>query len=122
MLRRLLNPVVILGAAIIALCWSEIAYQLHSDYTETIDLAVERGDSMAKLFEKDTIRLLKSIDTILLLLRQAYQNDPENFDLVKTARMSGLVGDVATEFGQITANGYLVQTHVGPAGCSDLPR
>ena len=114
MLRRLLNPVAILGAAIIALCWSEIAYQLHSDYTETIDLAVERGDSMAKLFEKDTIRLLKSIDTILLLLRQAYQNDPENFDLVKTARVSGLVGDVATEFGQITANGYLVQSTSGP--------
>ena len=114
MLRRLLNPIVILGAAIIALCWSEITYQLHSDYTETIDLAVERGDSMAKLFEKDTIRLLKSIDTILLLLRQAYQNDPGNFDLVKTARRSGLVGDVATEFGQITANGYLIQTTSGP--------
>ena len=116
MLRRLLNPVTILGAAIIALCWSEIAYQLHSDYTDTIDLAVERGDSMAKLFEKDTIRLLKSIDTILLLLRQAYQNDPENFDLIKTARVSGLVGDVATEFGQITANGYLVQSTSGPLG------
>ena len=114
MLRRLLNPVAILGAAIIALCWSEIAYQLHSDYTETIDLAVERGDSMAKLFEKDTIRLLKSIDTILLLLRQAYQNDPENFDLINTARMSGLVGDVATEFGQITAIGYLIRSTSGP--------
>ena len=69
---------------------------------------------MAKLFEKDTIRLLKSIDTIMLLLRQAYQNDPENFDLVNTARLSGLVGDVATEFGQITANGYLIQTTSGP--------
>jgi diguanylate cyclase (GGDEF)-like protein len=114
MLRRLLNAIVILGAAIITLCWGEIAYQLHGDYTETIDLAVERGDSMAKLFEKDTIRLLKSIDTILLLLRQAYQNDPENFELIKTARQSGLVGDVATEFGQITANGYLIQTTSGP--------
>ncbi len=59
MLRRLLNPIVILGAAIIALCWSEVAYQLRSDYTETIDLAIERGDSMAQIFEKDTIRLLK---------------------------------------------------------------
>ena len=113
MLRRLLNPIVILGAAIIGLCWSEVAYQLHSDYTETINLAVERGDSMAKLFEKDTIRLLKGIDTTLLLLRQAYENDPENFDLVKTARQSGLVGDVATEFGQITADGYLIQTTSG---------
>ncbi len=114
MLRRLLNPIVFLGAAIVALCWSEVAYQLDSDYTETINLAVERGESMAKLFEKDTIRLLKNIDTTLLLLRQAYQNDPENFDLVNTARQSGLVGDIATEFGQIAANGYLVQTTSGP--------
>ena len=113
MLHRVLNPVVILGAAIVALCWSEVAYQLHSDYTETINLAVERGDSMAKLFEKDTVRLLKSIDTTLLLLRQAYQNDPRNFDLDKTARQSGLIGDVATEFGQITADGYLIQTTSG---------
>src|ERR1700744_4230864 len=108
MLRRLLNPIVILGAAIVGLCWSEVAYQLHSDYTETINLAVERGDSMAKLFEKDTIRLLRSIDTTLLLLRQAYQAGPDNFDLVKTARQSGLVGDVATEFGEVTADGYLI--------------
>src|SRR5580658_3522685 len=113
MLRRLLNPVVILGVAIIALCWSEVAYQLNSDYSETIDIAVERGDTMAKLFEKDTIQLLKGIDTTLLLLRQAYENDAENFDLVKTARQSGLVGDVATEFAQITADGYLIQTTSG---------
>ncbi|MGA2944426.1 MAG: EAL domain-containing protein [Xanthobacteraceae bacterium] len=113
MLRRLLNPVVILGVAIIALCWSEVAYQLNSDYSETIDVAVERGDTMAKLFEKDTIQLLKGIDTTLLLLRQAYENDAENFDLVKTARQSGLVGDVATEFAQITADGFLIQTTSG---------
>jgi diguanylate cyclase (GGDEF)-like protein len=112
--RRLLNPIVILGATIVALCWSEVAYQLHSDHTETIDLAVERGDSMARLFEKDTIRLLKGIDTTLLLLRQAYENDPESFDLVKTARQGGLVGDVATEFGQISADGYLLQSTSGP--------
>jgi|HubBroStandDraft_5_1064220.scaffolds.fasta_scaffold07928_3 diguanylate cyclase (GGDEF)-like protein len=116
MLRRLLNPIVILGAAIIGLCWCEVVYQLHSDYTETVNLAVERGDSMAKLFEKDTIRLLKGIDTTLLLLRQAYETDPENFDLVKTARQSGMVGDVATEFGQITSSGYLVQTTSGQLG------
>src|ERR1700722_9054477 len=97
MLRRLLNPAVLLGVAIIALCWSEVAYQLHSDYTDTIDIAVERGDTMAKLFEKDTIQLLKGIDTTLLLLRQAYENDAEGFDLVKTARQSGLVGDAARE-------------------------
>jgi diguanylate cyclase (GGDEF)-like protein len=113
MLRRLLNPVVLLGVAIIALCWSEVAYQFHRDYAEAIDLAVERGDSMVKLFEKDTIQLLKGIDTTMLLLRQAYENDPKNFDLVKTARQSGLVGDVATEFAQITAAGYLIQTTSG---------
>jgi hypothetical protein len=113
MLRRLSNPIVILGAAIITLCWIEVGYQLQRDYTETIDLAVERGDSMAKLFDKDTVRLLRSIDTTLLLLRQAYQTNPDNFDLVKTARQSGLVGDVATEFGQVTADGYLVQTTSG---------
>ena len=69
---------------------------------------------MARLFEKDTVQLLKGIDTTMLLLRQAYENDPKNFDLVKTARQSGLVGDVATEFAQVTANGYLIQTTSGP--------
>src|ERR1700722_6753198 len=113
MLRRLLNPVVLLGVAIIALCWSEVAYQFHRDHAEAIDVAVERGDSMARLFEKDTVQLPKGIDTTMLLVRQAYENDPKNFDLVKTARQSGLVGDVATEFAQVTANGYLVQTTSG---------
>src|SRR5271165_2050023 len=73
-LRRLLNPVVIFGIVIVLLCWVGACLQVFAERAHAIRVAVERGDTAAQLFEKDTFSLLKSIDTIMLLLRQAYED------------------------------------------------
>src|SRR5271154_6801878 len=80
-LRRLWQPATILGVAIVATCWFGLAYQLSVERTRTIDVAVERGDSLVRLFEDATIRVIKGVDQTLLLLPQAYEQNPEHFDL-----------------------------------------
>jgi diguanylate cyclase (GGDEF)-like protein len=112
-LRRLRNPVVIFGIVIVLLCWIGACLQLFAERAHAVRVAVERGDTAAQLFEKDTDSLLKSIDTIMLLLRQAYEDDPQHFDLIRLAHKAGLGSDVPTEISLVTADGYLTQRTTG---------
>jgi diguanylate cyclase (GGDEF)-like protein len=115
-LRHLRNPVVIFGIVIVLLCWVGACLQVFAERGEASRAAIERGDTAARLFEKDTVSLLKGIDTIMLLLRQAYEEDPKRFDLIKLARRAGLGTEVPTEISLVTSDGYLTQRTTG-----DLP-
>jgi diguanylate cyclase (GGDEF)-like protein len=115
-LRHVRNPVVIFGIVIVLLCWVGACFQVFAERGEAIRAAVERGDTAARLFEKDTISLLKGVDTIMLLLRQAYEDDPKRFDLIGLARRAGLGSEVPTEISLVTSDGYLTQRTTG-----DLP-
>jgi diguanylate cyclase (GGDEF)-like protein len=112
-LRRLRNPVVIFGIVIVLLCWIGACLQVFAERAHAVRVAVERGDTATQLFEKDTVSLLKSIDTIMLLLRQAYEDDPQHFDLIRLAHKAGLGSDVPTEISLVTADGYLTQRTTG---------
>jgi diguanylate cyclase (GGDEF)-like protein len=112
-LRRLRNPVVIFGIVIVLLCWVGACLQVFAERAEATRAAIERGDTAARLFEKDTISLLKGIDSIMLLLRQAYENDPKGFDLIDLARRAGLGSDVPTEISLVNSDGYLTQRTMG---------
>jgi hypothetical protein len=96
-LRHLRNPVVIFGIVIVLLCWVGACLQVFAERGEASWVAIERGDTAARLFEKDAVSLLKSIDTTMLLLRQAYEDDPKRFDLIGLARRAGMGSDVPTE-------------------------
>jgi diguanylate cyclase (GGDEF)-like protein len=112
-LRRLRNPVVIFGIVIILLCWAGACLQVFAERGRAVHDAIERGDTAARLFEKDTTSLIKGIDTILLLLRQAYEDDPQHFDLIRLADKARLGSDISTEIFLIGPDGYLTQRTTG---------
>jgi diguanylate cyclase (GGDEF)-like protein len=112
-LRRLRNPVVIFGIVIVLLCWIGACLQVVAERAHAVRVAVERGDTAARLFEKDTVGLLKGIDTIMLLLRQAYEDDLQHFDLIRLAHRARLGSDVPTEIFLIGPDGYLSQRTTG---------
>jgi methyl-accepting chemotaxis protein len=122
-LRALLRPAPILGLAIIVFCWVGLAYQLSVERAATLDAAIQRGSSMALLFEESTKRLIKSVDQTLLLLRQAYEEDPDHFDLRYWAKRVSLVSDSTTNGGWADADGNLRATtydyHGPPINLSD---
>ena len=109
-LRVFWQPAVVFGLAIIAVCWIGLAYQLSVERTRAADAAIERGGSLAQLFEDETGRLIKDADRTLLVLRQAYEADPEHFDLRDWAKRASLFSDVTTQGGLIGPDGYLKAT------------
>ena len=106
-LHHFWQPAPMFGTAIIAIFWIGLAYQLSVERNRAIDAAIDRGSSLARLFEESTIRLIKGVDRTLLLLRQAYEENPDNFDLYKLIERASVVGDLTTEVGLIDASGYL---------------
>jgi methyl-accepting chemotaxis protein len=108
--RHLWQPAVLFGLAVVAMCWVGLIYQLSVERTKATDAAIERGASLARLFEQSTILLLKDVDRTLLLLRQAYEENPERFDLRDWAKRASLFNDVTTQGGLIGPDGYLKAT------------
>ena len=106
-LRLLVRPSFIFGAVIITTCWISFAIQLSVERSKALDAAIERGNGSARLFEETTIRLIRGVDQKLLLLRQAYEERPEQFNLPYWAERASLVSDVTTQVGVIDSDGYM---------------
>ena len=106
-LRLLLQPPMMFGIAIIAICWIGLAYQLFVEHAKTVDGAIQRGGSLARLFEENTIRLLNGVDRTLVLLRLAYEENPERFDLRHFAERTSLLGDLTIQVAAVGPDGYM---------------
>src|SRR5262249_6463846 len=79
------------------------------EYRDATNSAIERGDAAIRLFEKDLVRLLRGIDTILVLLRTSYEANPQAFDLVTLTQKVKTDLQIDTEIGLATPDGYLRQ-------------
>ncbi len=106
-LRSLWQPAPLLGLVVIAICWTGLAYQLSAERAKTLDAAIERGNSLARLFEENTIRLIKDLDRTLLLLRLAYEKNQEHFDLRDWAAGTSLLGDLTIQASVVGPDGYM---------------
>ena len=106
-LPALLRPAPLFGLAIIAIIWLGLAYLLKVDRANTLEAAVQRGGSLARLFEENTIRLFKGIDSTLLLLRVAYEENPDQFNLRHWAERTSFLGELTVQVALIGPDGYL---------------
>src|SRR5579862_3978226 len=104
------------GIAIIAILWIGLAYQLANERAKAVDAAIERGDGLARLFEEFTVRLIKGVDRTLLLLRVAYEANPEHFDIRYWAERTKFVGDLTIQASLIGPDGYMKSTTTDYAG------
>jgi methyl-accepting chemotaxis protein len=109
-LRAILQPTPLVGLAVIAICWIGLVYQLSAERERTIDAARARGASLARLFEETTVRLIKDIDQTLLLLRFAYEKDPERFALRDWTAGILRHGDLTIQTALIGPDGYMKDT------------
>ena len=115
-LRFLLQPAPAFGAAIIAILWIGLSYQLSVEHAGAIRSAIARGNGAARLFEETTIRLLKDVDRTLLFMRLTYENDPEHFDLNRLVQRTSLFGDLTIQASVIGPNGYMKSSSTGYSG------
>ena len=115
-LRAMLQPAPMFGMAIIAIFWFGLALLQSVERSKTLEDAIQRGDNLTRLFEENTIRLIKGVDRTLLLLRLAYETNSENFDLPYWAGRTSLLGDLTIQATFIGSDGYMKTTTTGYTG------
>ena len=115
-LRALLRPAPLLGLAIIAIFWIALAQLLQVERDKAVENAIQRGASLAQLFEQNTIRLLRSVDQSLLLLRLAYEENPKSFDLRRWAERTSFINEVTIQSAIIGPDGNMEATTAESAG------
>ena len=75
-LRAAMQPASLLCLLMIAALWIGLTFILMIERQRTLELAIQKGGSLARLFEENTASMLREVDRTLLLLRRAYEQDP----------------------------------------------
>jgi hypothetical protein len=86
----------VLGLTMIAALWLGITYILSIERSKSVEGAIQQGANLARLFEEHTVSTLNGIDRTLLLLREAYERDPDHFDLRDWAKRTAIVDDLTS--------------------------
>jgi methyl-accepting chemotaxis protein len=115
-LGGLQRPALIYGAAIIGTLWIGVAFQLSLDRARAVDLAIQRGDGLVRLFEEATSQLFKGVDRSLLSLRAAYEESPEHFEIRDWAKRTALIGNMTIQSSLIGSDGYMKATTTDYSG------
>ena len=113
--RALTQPAPLLGALTIAAFWIGLACMLSVERTKAIDAAIQEGNRMVRLIDDHAAQLIGTMDRTLLLLRQAYEKNPAQFNLHQWTERASVISGVTTDVGMIDANGYMY-TRTGYAG------
>ena len=105
-LRASLQPATLLGLMTIAAFWLGLATVLSIEYSKTVAGATQQADNLARLFEENIVSTFKGIDRAMLLLREAYERDPANFDLREWTQRTAIVGDLTLQLSIVGADGF----------------
>ena len=100
-LRASMQPATALGLMMIAACWLALAYILSIERSKSVEGATHQGANLARLFEENTISTLGGVDRAMLLLREAYERDPVDFDLRDWSKRTALIGDLTIQIGVV---------------------
>jgi len=115
-LRALLQPAPLFGIAIVAIFWIGLALLLNAERSKAEESAIQRGTSLVLLFQENTIRLFKGVDQTLLMLRLAYEENPQNFDLRRWIDRTAFLGELTIQATLIGPDGYMRATTTDYSG------
>ena len=88
MLRRLrafAQTTTYLGVAVIASIWCGAILLTREEHERAAADGVRQGSNLARVFEEYIARVISGADSVLLTLRDSYQQDPKNFDIARLA-------------------------------------
>jgi diguanylate cyclase (GGDEF)-like protein len=104
-----MQPATVLGLTMIAACWLGVTYILSIEDSKSVEGAVQQGANLARLVEENIVSTLNGIDRALLLLREAYERDPDHFDLRDWTKRA-IVTDLTLRLSVVGADGFLLGT------------
>ena len=105
--RSLFHSATLIGLVTLGVCWSAIGLYLIDQRNHTTQAAEQNAANLARAFEEQIVRSIKSVDQALLFIRTQYQREPDTFDLQTWGQNDYYLRDLAVQLAIINANGFL---------------
>ncbi|MFZ4530737.1 MAG: PDC sensor domain-containing protein, partial [Alsobacter sp.] len=102
----------------IALIWGSVAYHLDVERTRARQAAVQNTGNLVRSFEEYTVRSIREVDKSLLLLRTAFEKNPEEFDLAAFTASPYFLNDLTLQVAMIGATGQMLSSNIGGVASS----
>ena len=96
--KAALQPAMLFYLLMIPALWAALTVILQNEQERTLDTAVQQGSNLARLFEQNTTAMLQGVDRTLLLLRQEYERNPDEFDLSRLVKRATYTDDLTIQF------------------------
>jgi diguanylate cyclase (GGDEF)-like protein/PAS domain S-box-containing protein len=90
----------------VVVLWAVLALILVIERQRTLESALQQGSNLVRLFEQNTDSMLRGVDRSLLLLREAYERDPDHFDLNILAKRTTSPDDFTMQFAIAGPDGH----------------
>ena len=111
-LRAWAQPVTYLGLAMLVTIYGFLAFLIVGDRNEATAAAKRQGGNLVRVIDKSYSNFFQAIDSALLFIIKAYQQNPDTFNLVDWAASSSIQNDITFNYIIADASGSVVKaTH-----------
>jgi hypothetical protein len=102
-----------LGLAMIVLIWSGLEFHLRTESVMVQEDAIQNLGNLSRSFEEHLIRTLNAVDHTLQIARNAYEREPETFDLASWSQAEHALEGPTFQIVIIGPNGLMKATTDG---------
>ncbi|GGH15323.1 hypothetical protein GCM10007036_15260 [Alsobacter metallidurans] len=112
-IRFALSSGFVLGLVMIGLIWAGLSFHLSEARDHALKGAEQNLSNLARTFEEHTVRSIQEVDKTLLLLRTAYELDPDGFDLGSFTSNPYFLDNLTLQVAMIGPDGMMLATNLG---------
>ena len=115
-LRAFAQTTTVLGVAMIILIWGGVVFLSGAERERAYEAGLRQGNTLTRIFEAYISQVVKGTDSALLALRDSYERDPRNFDLMRWVDNARFQNDLVIQFVVIGRDGIMKSSTLAPSG------
>jgi diguanylate cyclase (GGDEF)-like protein/PAS domain S-box-containing protein len=115
-LRACAQTTTVLGVAMIVLIWSGVVFLSGSERDHAYEAGLRQGNNLTRIFEAYISQVVKGTDSALLALRESYEHNPRDFDLMRSVDDARLQNDLVVQFVTIGRDGFMKRSTLVSSG------
>ena len=115
-LRAFAQTTTVLGVAMIVLIWGGVVFLSGAERDHAYEAGLGQGNNLTRIFEAYISQVVKGTDSALLALRDSYERNPRDFDLMRSVDNARFQNDLVVQFVIIGRDGIMKRSTLASSG------
>jgi diguanylate cyclase (GGDEF)-like protein/PAS domain S-box-containing protein len=100
----------------IVLIWGGVVFLSGAERDHAYETGLRQGNNLTRIFEAYISQVVKGTDSALLALRQSYEHNPRDFDLMRSVDNARFQNDLVVQFVIIGRDGFMKRSTLASSG------